>query len=106
MTDSGCGSINDPPSHYDASFTVGALNTNGTIASFSSRGPSSIDQSGRVKPDIAAPGVAVRSSVTGGTYSSFQGTSMATPHVAGAIALLWSAQPGLRRDIVCYREYP
>jgi serine protease AprX len=96
----GCSTISDPPSHYDASFTVGALNTNGTIAGFSSRGPSAIDQSGRIKPDISAPGVAVRSSVRGNTYSSFQGTSMATPHVAGAIALLWSAHPELRRDIV------
>ncbi len=61
----GCATINDPPSHYDASFTVGALNTNGNIAGFSSRGPSAVDQSGRIKPDIAAPGVAVRSAVIG-----------------------------------------
>src|SRR6185436_13507836 len=55
------------------------------------------DGSNRRKPDITAPGVVVRSSVPGGGYSSMSGTSMATPHVAGAIALLWSAHPELRR---------
>src|SRR5262249_21393168 len=66
------------------------------IASFSSRGPVTIDGSNRVKPDITAPGVGVRSAVRGGGYASFSGTSMATPHVAGAVALLWSAYPDLR----------
>lgn len=99
---SSCSSVVDPPSIYDANYVVGAFSsTTNIIASFSSRGPVTIDGSNRLKPDISAPGVNVRSSYgTGDTvYTSLQGTSMATPHVAGAVALLWSAQPGIRGNV-------
>ncbi len=95
-----CSSVADPPGIYDAAYTVGAFSSStGAIASFSSRGPVVIDGSNRIKPDISAPGVSVRSSVPGNGYSSASGTSMATPHTAGAIALLWSANPSLKNQI-------
>ena len=52
-----------------------------------------------MKPDIVAPGVNVRSSLPGSTYGENSGTSMAGPHIAGVVALLWSAQPKLIGDI-------
>jgi serine protease AprX len=96
---SGCSTVIDPPAIYDAAFSVGASTSSDGIASFSSRGPVTVDGSGRLKPDVTAPGVGVRSSVPGERYGLKSGTSMAGPHVAGAVALLWSAGPGLVGDV-------
>ncbi|MBN1137389.1 MAG: S8 family serine peptidase [Anaerolineae bacterium] len=95
---SACATITNP-GHYPELLATGAFNSSDAIASFSSRGPVTVDGETRIKPDIAAPGVGIRSSVPGGGYGSSQGTSMASPHTAGLIALLWSANPALIGDL-------
>ena len=95
---SACATITNP-GHYPELLATAAFNSSDTIASFSSRGPVTVDGETRIKPDIAAPGVGIRSSYPGGGYSSLQGTSMAAPHTAGLIALLWSANPALVGDL-------
>lgn len=100
---SSCSSVSTPSAIYEASFTVGSTNINDVIAGSSSRGPVTVDGSGRMKPDISAPGVNVRSSIRGGAYANFSGTSMAGPHVAGLVALMISADPVLAGDITTLR---
>lgn len=90
-----CDNISNPAWHDGAHYVVGAYQQGRTIGDFSSRGPG---QDGEPGVDIAAPGVNVRSAIPGGGYEAWNGTSMAAPHVSGAVALLWSEHPELVGD--------
>ena len=81
------------PGAYAESFTVGATDFDDTIAFFSGQGPSSCD--GGVKPSVSAPGVFILSTFPGDSYAYLDGTSMATPQVSGAAALMLSIAPDM-----------
>jgi subtilisin family serine protease len=98
--DLGAGSVSSPANSARA-ISVGAVDISGnpatrTHAEFSSVGPTTISL--RLKPDVAAPGVDVLSSVPGGGFTEFSGTSMAAPHIAGAAALLRQRHPAWTVD--------
>jgi subtilisin family serine protease len=90
--DFGRGSVGSPGSTPDA-ITVAASTKAGVIASFSSSGPTPV--SAQLKPDVTAPGADILSSVpsTEGGWAVYNGTSMASPHIAGSAALLKQRHP-------------
>lgn len=97
------GSNNDSLPFYPAAYTeaaviaVAATNPSDTLASFSNYGATSVD--------LAAPGTSILSTLPNNGYASFDGTSMAAPHVAGAVALFWSAHPNATAPEVKARLY-
>jgi subtilisin family serine protease len=95
-----CDSMQTPPGNYaNTIMAVGALRPDGDIADFSNRGPETLSPDGAIGPDLLAPGVEVLSAWPGDGWNSIEGTSMAAPHVAGVVALMWSANPALRGNI-------
>jgi len=96
-----CSTILDPPATELSVISVGATAyLSDAAAVYSSRGP----VSGQKRPNIAAPGSSVRSCVPGGGYSSFSGTSMASPHVGGAVVLLNELCPELIYDVDAFQS--
>lgn len=92
-----CFTVLSAPAGYASSFAVGSTTLADGIADFSSRGPYPVDGSNRLKPDLCAPGVNLRTALKPTGYrADFSGTSGSAPQVAGAVALLWSAAPSLK----------
>jgi hypothetical protein len=80
------------PADGESVLTVGAVDINGNISSFSSAGPT---YDGRIKPDVVACGVSTYCAVPGGSYGRVSGTSLSTPLVAGAAAILFQVDSTL-----------
>ncbi|MCA1763505.1 MAG: S8 family serine peptidase, partial [Flavobacteriales bacterium] len=91
------------------SFTVAAVTASSSpvVADFSSRGPSLCGGEGSllIKPEVSAPGISVRSTVSNGGYDNFSGTSMAAPHVSGAVLLLKEAFPDVSGEEILLALY-
>jgi len=86
------------PGGYPEAFAVGATDEDDQVARFSTGGPIEWNGETFLKPDVSAPGVDIVSTMPDGGYQPMSGTSMACPHMAGALALLLQANPGMSVD--------
>jgi len=89
------------PGQYVTSYSSGGFDVNNALYARSSKGEG---QNGEIKPNISAPAVNVRSSVPDDDYDAYTGTSMASPHVAATVALIWSQAPRLTGDVDATRS--
>jgi serine protease AprX len=94
-----CNTVVGPPAIFKESFSVGSTTIADTMSTFSSRGLVIMGRDTVMKPNVTAPGSAVRSVINNGAFASFSGTSMAGPHVAATIALMISANPKLSGQV-------
>jgi len=99
-----CGTANSPADSLAGVIAVGATTIDNELAYFSSKGPT---VGGRMKPDISGPGMDVRSAwiTSDSAYNTISGTSMATPHVAGVVALMKSTNPNLTYEQISSAIY-
>jgi hypothetical protein len=94
-----CSTIADPPALEKSVVSVGATDNHDQLASFSSRGPCIVGKETYRKPDVSAPGVRVLAAYPNNSYRALSGTSMASPHVGGAAALISALCPCIARDV-------
>jgi subtilisin family serine protease len=86
------------PANYPEAFAVGAVDNSDGLYALSSRGPSACGETESIYPELVAPGVEIFTADLGGFYTTASGTSLAAPHVSGALAILLSAFPGLSAE--------